>query len=180
MPTVIEGSDDEKRFLNSAYYTDKSLGTFIDAARKTDWWEHTLIVITGDHGSMWPGRLTAYDPEKFHIPMIWAGGAVAVSDTVITTVAGQTDIAYTILRQLGIHSDAYRFSKDILGTPVRQFAFYNFNNGFGWVTDSARIAFDNVSLTVIYREDASNETMIDRGKAYLQIFADDFQIRERK
>jgi phosphoglycerol transferase MdoB-like AlkP superfamily enzyme len=179
MPTVIEGDDDESRFLNSAHYTDRSLGAFIDEARKTDWWNNTLIVITADHGTRAVGNLTAYEPEKFHIPMIWTGGALAVADTIISTVAGQTDIAYTILRQLDIHSDAYGFSKDIFGTPVRQFAFYDFNNGFGWVTDSAKTAFDNVSRNIIYQEGTCTEEMIEQGKAYLQVFSKDFKTKEQ-
>ncbi|MDR1865866.1 MAG: LTA synthase family protein [Bacteroidales bacterium] len=180
MPTVIEGDDDESRFLNSACYTDRSLGAFIDAARLTEWWEHTLVVITADHGSRLPGKTEVFHPEKLHIPMIWTGGAVATADTVIAVIAGQTDIARTLLRQLKLDNPAYRFGKDILATPVEQFAFYDFNNGFGWVTDSAAIAFDNTSQTVIYREGAYTEEMIEKGKAYLQVFSADFRTRERQ
>ncbi|MDR1672749.1 MAG: sulfatase-like hydrolase/transferase [Bacteroidales bacterium] len=175
MLTVIEGSDDESRFLNAAYYTDRALGAFIDSARHSAWWDNTLIVITADHGTGLPGYLPAHDPERFHIPMIWTGGAVAVKDTVITTVATQTDIARTVLAQLGIRGDAYRFGKDILGTPVSRCAFYTFNDGFGWVTDSARIEFDNVSRSVIYRDGNLSPEMIEQGKATLQVFAEHFK-----
>ncbi|MDR3246454.1 MAG: sulfatase-like hydrolase/transferase [Prevotellaceae bacterium] len=172
-PTVFEGTDDESRFINAACYTDRSLGAFIEAAKKTDWWANTLIVITADHGVVWPGNIAPYDPEKFHIPMIWTGGALAVSDTVITTVASQTDIARSILCQLGIRNGDYRFGKDILGSPVNSFAFCDFNNGFGWVTDSAKLAFDNVSNSIIFREGNVSDEALEQGKAYLQIFSDD-------
>jgi len=36
METVIQGKDDESLFLNSAYYTDNSLGKFIREAKKTE------------------------------------------------------------------------------------------------------------------------------------------------
>jgi phosphoglycerol transferase MdoB-like AlkP superfamily enzyme len=175
METVIAGNDDERRFLNAAYYTDRSLGAFIAAARQTEWWDSTLIVITADHGSRLPGNTTSYEPEKFHIPMIWTGGAIAQTDTLITTLAAQTDIAYTILCQLGLANSAYKFSKDILGTTVRQFAFYDFNNGFGWLTDSAAMVLDNVSNTLIFQEGKVSEHTIETGKAYLQVFSNDFK-----
>ncbi|MDR1667686.1 MAG: sulfatase-like hydrolase/transferase [Bacteroidales bacterium] len=173
MPPVFKGSDDETRFINSACYTDQSLGAFIEAARNTDWWAHTLIVITADHGIGWPGNFAAYEPEKLHIPMIWTGGVLAVSDTVVTTVASQTDIACTLLKQLGIRNDNYRFSKDILGSPVVSFAFCDFNNGFGWVTDSAQLAFDNVGNRLVLKRGNVSDATVEKGKAYLQIFADD-------
>jgi phosphoglycerol transferase MdoB-like AlkP superfamily enzyme len=173
MPPVFEGSDDETRFINSACYTDRSLGAFIEAARNTDWWPHTLVVITADHGTGWPGNLAVYEPERLHIPMIWTGGALAVSDTVVTTVVSQTDIACTILGQLGLRNDDYRFGKDILASPVKSFAFYDFNNGFGWVTDSTQLAFDNVSHRLVFCKGNVTENDAENGKAYLQVFADD-------
>ena len=179
MPTAIEGNDEETLFLNSAYYTDKALGAFVDAARQTDWWEHTLIVITSDHTSRHPGNVPNYVPEKFHIPMVWIGGAVAKTDTVITTIAGQTDIPLTLLHQTGLKNNDYRFSKDILAAKIFPSAFYTFNNGFGFVADNARIAFDNVSRTAIYSEGTQTEEATETGKAYLQIFSKDFILRDQ-
>jgi phosphoglycerol transferase MdoB-like AlkP superfamily enzyme len=174
MPTAIAGDDDESRFLNAAYYTDSALGAFIEAARRTEWWNNTLIVITADHGTGLPGYLAAHDPERFHIPMLWTGGAIAVADTVVTTVAGQTDIARTLLAALNLSGgDAYRFGKNILGTPVAQYAFYTFNDGFGWVSPTARIEFDNVSQSVIYSDGTPSDKMTEQGKAFLQVFAEE-------
>jgi phosphoglycerol transferase MdoB-like AlkP superfamily enzyme len=179
MPAVIHGIDEENLFLNSVYYSDRSLGDFIESARQTDWWEHTLIVITSDHGSRHPGNVSNYEPAKFHVPMLWIGGAVAKTDTVIATIAAQTDIPLTILRQLELDNSEYRFSKDILGNPVFPFAFYTFNNGFGFVAGDARFAFDNVSQTVIYREGTQADDFLETGKAYLQVFSKDFTMRDQ-
>jgi phosphoglycerol transferase MdoB-like AlkP superfamily enzyme len=43
METVIMGDDEESRFLNSCYYTDKSIGEFISTAQKQEWWDNTLV-----------------------------------------------------------------------------------------------------------------------------------------
>ena len=179
MPVAIEGNDEESRFLNSVYYTDKALGDFIQAARRSDWWENTLIVITADHGGRHPGNVPKHVPEKFHIPLVWLGGAIAKTDTVITAIAGQTDISLTILNQLGMGNNHYRFSKDILGTSVYPFAFYSFNDGFGFMTGETQIVFDNASRSVIYREGTQTDEVTETGKAYLQVFAKDFVMRDQ-
>ncbi len=179
MPTAIEGNDEETLFLNAAYYSDKAVGDFIRAAKQSDWWEHSLVIITADHGSRHPGNVPNYHPAHFHVPMLWLGGAIAKADTIISTVASQTDIPLTILHQLGLQSDKYLFSKDILGTPVYPSGFYDFNDGFGFVTSDTRIAFDNVSRTVIYQEGPHVEDAAEKGKAYLQIFSEDFKVRDQ-
>jgi len=179
MPTVVEGADAESRFLNSVFYSDKALGDFIAAARATAWWENALIVITADHTSRHPGNVPNYAPDKFHIPMIWIGGAVSKIDTVVTAIAGQTDIALTILHQMGLTGNEYRFSRDIFGASGHPFAFYTFNDGFGVITDGARAAFDNVSRTAIYSAGTQIEETVEAGKAYLQIFSKDFILRDQ-
>ncbi|MDR1171140.1 MAG: sulfatase-like hydrolase/transferase [Bacteroidales bacterium] len=179
MPVAIEGNDEETLFLNAAYYSDRAVGDFIRSAKETDWWEHSLVVITADHGSRHPGNIPNYHPEHFHVPMLWLGGAIAKADTVIDAVASQTDIPLTILHQLGLQSDGYRFSRDILGTTADPFGFYDFNDGFGFVTGDTRIAFDNVSRTVIYQEGPRPEDAAEKGKAYLQVFSEDFKMRDQ-
>ena len=179
MPVAIQGNDEESLFLNAAYYSDKAIGDFIRRAKQSDWWENSLVVITSDHGSRHPGNLPNYHPGRFHVPMLWLGGAVAKADTVVAVIACQTDIPLTILHQLGLTTDDYRFSKDILGSPIFPFAFYDFNDGFGFVTDESKAVFDNVSRTIIHREGADPEQAAEMGKAYQQIFVNDFVMRDR-
>ena len=174
MPTAIEGNDEENLFLNSAYYSDKAVGDFINAAKQSKWWDNTLIVITSDHGSRHPGYATSYDPVKFNVPMIWVGGAISKKDTIITTIASQTDIPLTILHQIGIQNQNYTFSKDILGSPVYPFAFYDFNDGFGFIDDSCQMVFDNISHTIIWQKGENTGKAAEIGQAYLQTFSDDF------
>ena len=92
MKTAIPGDDDVHKFMNSAFYTDSCFGSFIDRAKKTSWWENTLIVVTADHGHIYPSNSGVSNPDRFKIPMLWLGGALSVQDTVIQTVAGHPDI----------------------------------------------------------------------------------------
>jgi len=176
METVIPGEDLSSKFLNSAYYTDRSLGQFIRNAKQKAWWENTLIIIIADHGARYPNLTKVHDPDRFQIPMLWLGGALHVKDTVITKYASQTDLPVTILRQLDIDSE-YPFSKDILDSRSQSFAFYAFNDGFGFMTDTMKLVYDNISHKYIIKEGIVPGYEPDIGKAYLQVTFEDFVSR---
>jgi phosphoglycerol transferase MdoB-like AlkP superfamily enzyme len=174
MKTVIQGNDEEHRYLNSAYYTDSSLGDFIRQAKQTSWWKNTLVVIVADHGSRLPGNTSNYVPLRFHIPLLWLGGALAKRDTVIHTICSQADIPVTVLRQVGIINKDYKFSNDILSSTAPAFGFYVYNDGFGFVKKGSQMAFDNVSNKVIFEEGNVTDSFIEEGKAQMQVLSGDF------
>ena len=177
METVIEGEDDVHKFLNSAYYTDKSLGEFIEKAKKTDWWDNSWIIITADHGHFMPDNPGNSNAARFKIPMLWLGGALSKQDTVIHSYASQTDIANTIFGQLGFQDEDFTFSKNILASDYKPYAVYVFNNGFGYLDSSHKIIFDNVGGNYLMKEGASTEKELELGKAYMQTLYSDFNKR---
>ena len=172
METVFEGSNAESKFLNSAHYTDRALGNFIDKAMQTHWWANTLVVLLADHGNRHPGNSPNYVPERFHIPMLWLGGALNVQDTVIQTYGSQTDLAATLLHQLNMSSKKYSYSKDIINTPANNFAYYIYNDGFGYVDSSSEVIYDLGIQQIIRLEGDSSK--LDIGKSYIQVIYSDF------
>lgn len=178
MKTVIEGEDVVNRFLNSANYTDKSLGEFIDKAKQTDWWENTLIVITADHGHPSPDNQGLQNPRRFKIPMIWLGGALSVRDTVVSTLGCHADIANTILGQVDLRDRSFSFSHDLFDKSyVNPFAVFVYNNGYGFKTDSTLSVFDTIGKTYISEEGNPSQYEKDLGKAYMQKLYWDFNSR---
>jgi phosphoglycerol transferase MdoB-like AlkP superfamily enzyme len=177
METVIGGDDDVSKFLNSAYYTDKSLGEFIDKAKETEWWKNTLVVITADHGHNYPNNPGVSNPDKFKIPMLWLGGALTVRDTVIHTIGGHPDIANTVLGQLGIYDKEFTFSHNILNSSFKPFAVFVYNNGFGMVKPEGQLVYDNVGNRIIREDGSLQERDLERGKAYIQELYWDFNSR---
>ncbi len=173
METVIKGEDEESRFMNSAYYTDKSLGDFIKSAQKKDWWKNTLVIITADHGNMLPSNVYNRADESFKIPMVWFGGALAKKDTVINTFGSQNDIAKTLMGQLGLKGDAFKFSRDLLAENARSFAFFSYNNGFGFVNDSSLLKYDNVSNQYMTKDGVCSTKEMEEGKACMQMVYND-------
>lgn len=174
MNTVIDGDDETSMFLNSAHYTDKSLGDFITEAKKEDWWENTLIVITADHGHRLPDNS---HKEKFKIPMLWLGGALAVKDTVINTVAGQPDIANTILGQLDHYDPSFKFSRDILAANYDPFAIYIYKDGFGVIREEGQAAYYMIQNNYLYTEGDVSKEDLELGKAYMQRLFSDYNVR---
>ncbi len=169
MKTVVKGNDESSLFLNSVYYTDKSLGEFIDKMKTLKDWDNTLIIFVADHGSRLPDKSSNYLPERFKIPMVWTGGALK-KDSIINKYAGQTDIPATLLSQINLSSKNFKFSKDIFSSECESFAFYDFNNGFGFVTDTSACVFDNNRKDYILKQNLCG----NYGKAYLQILTADF------
>lgn len=177
MKTVIPGADDIHKFLNSAFYTDSCFGSFIDRAKKAPWWENTLVVITADHGHIYPKNQGLTNPGRFRIPMLWLGGALSVSDTVIQKISGHPDIPNTILGQFGIYDKDFIFSRDIFNSSYDPLAVYVFNNGFGVVEPGKLVIFDNIANSVVREEGNPTEADLDLGKAFMQKLYWDFNSR---
>lgn len=173
METVIHGADRTAKFLNSAYYADESIGEFIRKAQHKEWWKNTLLILVADHGARYPDMDNVYDIGRFKIPMLWLGGAIQIKDTIIQKIGSQTDIPSTVLGQLGIEAN-FPFSKDLLDNHSESFAYYSFNDGFGFITDSLRLIFDNVSNEYILTDGVEPGKEPGEGKAYLQILYEDF------
>lgn len=171
--TVIQGNDEEHLYLNSAHYADNSLGEFIRKAKSTSWWKNTLIVMIADHGARHPGNSPYSEPIKSHIPMLWIGGAVAKQDTVIETYCSQSDVAYTILQQLGVTNPDYKFSQNFLSTGAPGLGFYVFNNGFGYLKENRFMVFDCSADKIINQQGAVDTDFIKQGKSYFQVLTDD-------
>ena len=93
---------------------------------------------------------------------------------VINTIGSQTDIATTILHQLKISTEEFKWGKDLLDSSAKSFAFYSFNNGFGWVTPGGTQTIDNVSKKVIYKEAGFDTSNSKYAKAYMQFSYQDF------
>ena len=172
IPTVIEGTDDNSLFANSANYTDQAIGDFISKLKTTEAWENTLVVLVADHGITYLDNRGAAAPEKYKIPMIWLGGAVATEPQNITKIASQTDIVNTLLSQLNQGSQHFEYSKNILSPTSESFCFYTFNHGFGFLADSTQMIYTYKGKRYIKNENTAFPDSI--GQAYLQKVSNDF------
>ena len=175
MNKVIFGSDEASLFKNAMIYADMSLGDFFKNASKEPWFKNTLFILVADHGHRLPlGRL-GHEPEKFHIPLLLYGEVLQKKfrGAQRQMIGSQTDIAATVLNQLKLKQDRYKWSNNLLNKNRNNYALYNFKDGFGWCSDCQTIAFDNVSKKIIYNtksqlpESRTSETL-KNSQAFMQ------------
>jgi phosphoglycerol transferase MdoB-like AlkP superfamily enzyme len=169
---VIKGTDEQSKFLNAMHYADRSLGAFIEKAKKQPWWQNTLVVIVADHGHRLPAIHTEDLSKEFHIPMLWLGGALAEKNKVVDRLSSQIDIAPTLLSQLNLPYSQYRWGKDIFSPASRPFAYFVYNDGFGLLQPGKQLIFDNVGKRVVSGNCGEEDLAI--GKSYLQMAYQDY------
>ncbi|ASB49017.1 LTA synthase family protein [Alkalitalea saponilacus] len=158
-------------YLNSVFYTDQCLGDFFRSVKSKGLWDNTLFILIADHGVPGPARATSQMIERYHIPMLWTGGALAVKDTVISTIGSQTDMVSTLLNQLRLDDSEFPFSKNLLAEEVEEFAFFTYPDAFGLITpDLYKVYDNNAGRYIVFEGEA---TAIDslKGKAYLQVLS---------
>jgi phosphoglycerol transferase MdoB-like AlkP superfamily enzyme len=172
MKPLLPGKDDESKFLNSMHYTDSCVGAFIRQAKQQTWWNNTVIIITADHGHPLPWteqtQVVNHYPSEFKVPMLWLGGALTKTDTIISTIGSQIDISETLLKQMSLNGKEFEFSKNLLARNPSPFAYYAYNNGFGFLTPHGHFVFDNVSKNFLEKSPEITENDVNNGKAYLQ------------
>ena len=170
------GTAEADLFRNSVHYTDDALGRFLRQARQQPWYANTLLVLVADHGHILPGNSSNQSPEKFHIPLLLAGGALrpAARGQVVPVLGTQTDVAATLLAQLKLPADQFVWSRDLLAPTARSFAFYSFNDGFGTVSPTGGLTFDNVSRQVWDRTGTVPDSDLRLGQALEQVSMQDF------
>lgn len=160
-------------FKNSVFYTDSVLGDFMRKLRKEPIWKNSLVVIVADHGQPMPGNDLNDAPSKFHIPLVFSGGALTAKGRV-AIYGSQTDIIPTVLGQMDIPSEEFKWGKNLLDSSAKSFAFYNFNNGFGWMTPNGFVTMDNVSQKIIRQSPGFDTSQLKYGKAYMQVSYQDY------
>lgn len=162
---IIKGESIKDKFLNTALYTDKQLGIYMDNLKESPYWDSTLVIITADHGSTFVKRYNGTEKDRYHIPMIWTGGALD-STGVISKYGSQTDLISTLLHQMDYPCDEFIFSKNLLSPDVEGFSYYTYRGGCGFLNDSLYQVYDNNSESFLINEGAQNGEM--PGRVYLQ------------
>lgn len=167
----------ENDYHNSIHYTDKCLGEFFDKAKAEGLWDNTLFILIADHGVGGAEKFTI-DTKRFNqIPMLWTGGALAKKDTVVSKVGSQTDMVCTLLKQLNIHNEELKFSKNILDQTSAGFAFFDYSDAFGYVEEDHFQVYDNRIKRFLHMEGTKSNLDSLKGKAYLQVLSNDHKKR---
>ena len=174
MRSRFYAENEDAKFRNAFVYTDSCLGAFINEAKKKKWWDSTVVVIVADHGTTFPqwGNSSYELPEHFHVPMIFTGGALQLKGRV-DAFGNQSDIAATLLHQLGWSSEAFPFSRDLFSRRQQHFAHYVFTEGFGYLDKDGVAVYKHDAGKYILKRGLDDHAL-DAAKAYLQVTYRDF------
>ena len=168
----------EGKERNAFAYLDAQLGRFVDRLRQRPEWQDLLIICVADHGyHRAEDAGSRHGLATHHIPMLWLGGALRGPRS-FGQLMTQTDLAATLLAQLGLSSERFAFSRNVLGTDYRYpFAYYTFNDGFAYIDSTGYSVVDNATGQCIEEAGAGAELRRARGRALLQTSYDDLARR---
>lgn len=167
----------EDKIPNAFAFTDDCLGIFIEKLKQTPVWDNLLVVCIPDHGFRYPKEKVDRGGEFSHIPMLWLGGAVK-QPMKVDKIMNQTDMAATLLGQLGLDHSMFTFSRNVLGSAYTYpFSFHCHGGGFAFRDSTGVSAYDTKANQISFEEPSTNEERLNRGKAILQSVYDDLGSR---
>ena len=163
--------------LNAFSYLDDCLGNFIDKLKQTPQWRNLLIVMVADHGINYKDVDEQQPLLRNHIPLMMVGGAVK-EPRIITTLCNQTDICATLLGQLSLPHNDFRFSRDVLSKSyLHPTAVHNYNNAQLLVDSTGYILYDFDASRFAVSKCTDEDQLLRINKAILQTTSDDLNQR---
>jgi phosphoglycerol transferase MdoB-like AlkP superfamily enzyme len=166
----------DDKIQNAFYYLDQCIGTFIDKLKQSEAWQNTLVVMLPDHGIQYQ-QLDETMPLRNLIPVVWTGGAVKTAKR-IDKICNQSDIAATLLGQMGLPHDDFTFSRDVLSNTYRYpMAVHNYNNAQSMIDSTGFILYDFDASRFIKHDSKDAERMLKVSKAILQKTTNDLKER---
>ena len=168
--------EDEK--LNAFAYTDYSISCMIDSLKQLPQWDNLLVIMIPDHGFLY--RQSYDDPGFFRAPMLWLGGAVR-EPRKMDILMNQSDIAATLLSQMGISHDDYPWSRNVLSkTYTYPFVYCNYPAGILFADSTGTSIYDLDGDAMIKEQPADDGLRIMRAKAILQTSYDQLEQMPQK
>lgn len=168
----------EDEILNAFAYTDYSLACMIDSLKLLPEWDNLLVIMIPDHGYLY--KQSYKDPGFFRAPMLWTGGAVKEPRR-MEVLMNQSDIAATLLSQLGISHDEYIWSRNVLSqTYTYPFVYCNYPAGILFADSTGISIYDIDGEAVMTEEPVDDGLRILRAKSILQTSYDQLEQMHRK
>ncbi len=173
MENYFNWDDPENGYINSMYYSDYSLGKYIELAKKMPWYKNTLFIFVADHSHNTHRNHPYFSFEYNYIPMMFYGEVIKPEYRGIqmNNYATQSDIPTTILKQLGLSYDEFTWSRNILNPYSPNFAYMEALNGVGFMRPQGFFFYDGMQHSFIEKqlppEDESK--IVKEGQSYLQV-----------
>jgi phosphoglycerol transferase MdoB-like AlkP superfamily enzyme len=159
----LEGGGDYNAFINSVHYADSCLYHYIQEAKKQPWYENTVFIMLADHSHPTPNPFkSSYAPGYRKIPFLIFGEPLKEEFKGVKNhrLMTQSDIAATILGQLDIPYNQFKWSTNVYNPYAKEFVYYGFDDGLGWLSP------DNYFVYQSWDKDLANKGYIDEKYAH--------------
>ena len=161
----------ENEKLNAFAYTDQCLGDLVDSLRTLPQWDNLLVIVLPDHGFLYEQNYQ--DPEFFHSPMLWLGGAIR-EPRQMSVLMNQSDLCATLLSQMGISHQEYPWSRNVLSANYTYpFVYCNYPAGLLYRDSTGVSIFDIMADTPILEEPQDDGIRQMKAQSILQTSYDD-------
>jgi phosphoglycerol transferase MdoB-like AlkP superfamily enzyme len=167
----LKWGDNEREYINAAYYTDHCLGEYFAKARTKPWYPNTLFIIVADHSHNSYRNWHPQTKEYHKIPLMFYGDVLKEEfrGRVWNKLGNQHDLPATLLCQLGLQANKFPFSKDLFNPAVPEFAYYSTEDGVGWIRPYGYFTYDKTTDFYYWWTDPNlPDSIKQEGKAYLQ------------
>jgi len=169
----LKWGDNEHEYINAAYYTDHCLGDYFRKAAKEPWFKNTLFIIVADHSHNSYRNWEAQSKEYHKIPLLFFGDVIRdeFKGTVWHKLGDQYDIAATLLNQMLLKSDKFKWSKNLFNPFTPDFAYYSTDDGVGWIRNNAWFSYDKGTdyYHSLHIDPSIRDSILNEGRAYLQL-----------
>ena len=159
-------------YLNSAYYTDRSLGEYFEEAKKQPWYSNTLFILVADHSHNTYNNWSVDSKEYRKVPLLLYGDVIKDEflGEKINKIGSQTDIGVTLLSQLNIEHNDFLWSRNLFNPTIPNFAYYESTDGGGWITPNGYFVYKKTidGHPIMEIEPQLKDSIIMDGQSYLQ------------
>ena len=168
----------ENKFVNSVHYSDACLGGFFKTISDSHVWDNTLFFIMSDHSHLSYKDYPLWSFEYHQIPLLITGGALKgeFKGKKIASICSNTDIPVTTLKQLGLPTDSFAWSKNMLNPYTPEFAFFELSDGFGWKRPYGDLVKSATNKWYYQKNAPKNKRpqLEKEGYAYIQVLIKEF------
>lgn len=140
-------------------YTDMALRKFFEKAGQTDWFKHTLFIISADHSTV------AHDPVyqntwgDIAIPiLLYHPGDTTLRGIDSSRIIQQMDIMPSVLSYLDYKNPFFAYGKNIFDHQSLNFSFF-YNSGYHWIENNYLLFFDGTGSKALF--DYKNDRLFE-------------------
>jgi hypothetical protein len=139
-------------------YADHSLRLFFQEAKKTDWYENTLFVITADHTSLSESSMFQTTLGSLSVPILFFHPGDTLLKGSSPTIAQQIDIMPSVLSLLGYGQPFFCLGQNLFDSTAHHMAVAFKFDRYQMLYDNMMITFDGEQ--VLNMRDLNTDPML--------------------